>query len=264
MKDIKSLELSKDLHGLWTDPTDLISKQYNGCIIIEYCGWAWDVTKRRKHWYKIECFCGAPFYTNHTMLRYNSIKGCGCSRESSSKTHNRSNDKVYRNYHGMLNRCYNPKHDAYDNYGGRGIRVCDRWRMKVQGFYNFLEDMGEIPEGLSLDRIDVNGNYAPDNCRWATKTEQNYNQRKRKDNTSGVTGVRLEPRYNTWVASIRINKKIIHLGSYKTRYEAYLARIGGELLHYGVIKQPVFNTEEDFYKYIQGYVQSLSILLLEQ
>lgn len=86
----------------------------------------------------------------------------------------------YRTLQSMKQRCYNPKYPAYKNYGGRGIKVCERWLDIKNGFKNFLEDMGEKPKGLSIDRINNNGNYEPNNCRWADVYTQLKNRRKYK------------------------------------------------------------------------------------
>jgi hypothetical protein len=85
----------------------------------------------------------------------------------------------YKMFHAIKQRCNNPNCSKYPNYGGRGIKICDRWMEKgVNGFINFLEDMGDRPEGdYSIERIDVNGNYEPENCKWITMSEQSLNKR---------------------------------------------------------------------------------------
>lgn len=92
--------------------------------------------------------------------------------------------REYRIYKGMKGRCFNPALKEYPNYGGRGIRICDRW-LSSTGFLNFIVDLGLCPDpAMSLDRIDVNGNYEPGNCRWASSKEQHRNRRKFKAITS--------------------------------------------------------------------------------
>lgn len=91
----------------------------------------------------------------------------------------KNNKELYAIYNSMKQRCYNPKVRNYNNYGGRGIEVCDRWLGK-NGFENFLNDMGKRPEGYSIDRIDNNIGYSPKNCRWASPKEQGHNKRNNK------------------------------------------------------------------------------------
>jgi len=124
----------------------------------------------------------------------------------------------------MRQRCENPNFTAYKDYGGRGITVCPRWQPQNRGFQNFLEDMGDRPNGMTLDRIDNDGNYEPSNCRWATMTEQSHNRRMTSANTSGVTGVSWHKSAGKWEASITINYKKIYLGTFDTKEEAIKAR----------------------------------------
>lgn len=124
----------------------------------------------------------------------------------------------------------------YHDYGGRGIRICDRWS-GVDGYSNFLDDMGERPENKSLDRIDVNGDYEPRNCRWSDYSLQSFNTRKSKNNTSGRTGVSWKKARNKWEAFIGKKGKCIKLGTFNTFEEAVKAREDAELKYFGFNKE---------------------------
>jgi hypothetical protein len=126
-------------------------------------------------------------------------------------------------YYSMLNRCSNDckNRQSYKIYFSRGIKVCERWLPENDGFKNFLADMGERPEGKTLDRIDVNGNYEPANCRWASRRQQSLTKRRPRKNLSGYIGVSKAHKDDmNWVARISFQGKIIHLGSFSDKIEA--------------------------------------------
>lgn len=125
-------------------------------------------------------------------------------------------------YRSMKQRCLNQNAREYPQYGGRGIKICDRW-LDDNGFENFLEDLGKRPAGTTLDRKDVNGDYDPTNCRWSNWNIQNHNQRTRSTNKSGFRGVSLEKRSNKWIATIWQNYVMQFLGLHETPEQAALA-----------------------------------------
>lgn len=142
------------------------------------------IKNTHRSWWKLVCDCGQETVSSPDAILSGRKRSCNCyGREvsiasgRSTAKHNMSSSDEYHIWSGMRTRCRNPKSDYWDRYGGRGITVCDRWAK----FQNFFADMGRRPSSEhSLDRINNDGNYEPDNCRWATRSEQRRNQAERR------------------------------------------------------------------------------------
>ena len=165
---------------------DLTGQSFGELTVIEE---DLSVKDKRKHW-TCKCSCGSKISVRSNSLRTGNTSSCGCSRLRSlvemSTKHGESNSKLYEIWQNMKQRCDNPKKSFYKDYGGRGITYQDSWS-NFESFFNDL--IGGYKEGLSLERVDVNGNYCKDNCSWIDVKDQAKNRRKPKNNTSGFTGV---------------------------------------------------------------------------
>lgn len=155
---------------------DLIEQRFVRLLVIKQHG----KNKDKRILWLCRCDCGNQTIVSGKLLRNNHTKSCGClAKEGNNTTHGHLRDgkvsSMYRSWAHMIGRCNNPNRKDYHYYGGRGIRVCDRWR---NSFKNFLVDMGHPPtDKHTLDRINNNKGYCTENCRWATMKEQCRNRR---------------------------------------------------------------------------------------
>lgn len=155
--------------------------------------------------------------------------------------HGLRNTPEYENWHNMKQRCLNPNTPMYENYGGRGITICQEW---IERFENFYRDMGERPTPQhSIERIDNNKGYSPENCRWADKTEQLMNRRMNKNNESGFRGVRIN--HKRFQTVIWFNYKNYGFGTHDTKEEAAAVYDQVVMQVYGDIAQTNFDWSQD-------------------
>lgn len=168
------------------------------------------------------CGCGKEFKAQPTNIKSGNTKSCGCLKIEKAgnlnRTHGLTSHRLYSVLKNMVNRCNNKNVKRYCDYGGRGITVCEEWREDFKKFYDWAMASG-YRDDLTIDRIDNNGNYEPNNCRWSTRETQARNTRKIiKANKTGYRGV--NHKGNKYAASIGLCNKKIYLGSFKTAIEA--------------------------------------------
>lgn len=169
--------------------------------------------------------CGTKFKTIIAGVKRGNTNSCGCYHKlkvsESNKKHGLGSTRLSTIWREIKRRTLNPNFKQYDDYGGRGITICDEWKNDFMSFYNWAMSNGYSKE-LSIDRIDNDGNYCPENCRWTTRTIQNRNQRIRKNNTSGYKGVYYYKSTGKYQASIKDGKQK-YLGLYPTAVECAIA-----------------------------------------
>lgn len=185
--------------------------------------------------WNFQCDCGQLLKAKGADVRTGHTKSCGCLQRDTiaemASTHRMTGTKAYMAWKQMKRRC---NKDSTENYGSRGISYDERWST----FELFWEDMGgSYVEGLELDRIDVNGNYCKENCRWADNSLQAFNKRKVKTNTSGRTGVSFNKKSRKWYTRITVKNVSFFLGEFENFEQACEVRAEAELKYFGFTKE---------------------------
>lgn len=196
--------------------TDITGEKFGKLTVIKRNGYTTDKDGKRTSLWLCKCECGNEVTTTQHNLVTGGRKSCGCLRnkiKESHTHHNMSHTRIYGIYNGMLTRCYNKNDMHYKYYGERGIKVCDIWKNDFLSFYKWAMDNG-YKEDLSIDRINVNGNYEPNNCRWADSQTQSENTRK-------------NVRYNVYGESLLIRE--IH-----EKYNIPISTLKGRMKKYNI------------------------------
>ena len=215
-----------------SDEKDLIGREFGRLKVIDagFCA-------KNRRLLRVECSCGVQKFVFKTRVINNKTASCGCySLESvveRSTSHDMYHTKTYTSWSNMKTRCNNPNLPQFKDYGGRGISYCEKW----ETFEGFFEDMGHLPEGLTLERKDVNKGYCKENCIWADRFVQAANKRKKKTNTSGKTGVFSLSNGKRWKSSLTFRGQVYNLGVFSNFEDAVKAREAAELKYFDFLKE---------------------------
>ena len=178
---------------------DLTGKHFGYLTVLKKCEYS-----KTSHTYlwECQCVCGNITKINGNNLKSGHTISCGCKKGKT--THGKHDTRLYCIYYNMKQRCYNSKTKWFKNYGGRGITICQEWLDDFMNFYNWAIDNG-YKDNLTIDRIDVNGNYCPENCRWVDKiTQANNTRNNRYETYNGETHTIAE-----WAIILGINSSTL-------------------------------------------------------
>ena len=203
------------------------------------------ISPNEKHYARWLCECSCEeknlISVLGSHLRSGAIQSCGClgkeRRANVNAKHGKTNTRIYNVWKSMKNRCYNPNSEFYYCYGGKGVTMCNEWKEDFESFYNWSMNNGYKEDApfmeCTIDRIDVNGNYCPENCQWTNKFVQAMNHSIQKNNTSGVRGVKWDSEAKKWYAQISIHNHRIYLGRFRDKNDAIIARLKAEFKYLG-------------------------------
>lgn len=212
---------------------DIVGNRYGRLIVKNYV----QQNKHGKSVWECQCDCGEILAILGSCLTRGTTTSCGCVKSERlveyNTTHGMKGTRTYNCWSNMKSRCNYPERWDAEYYNLKGISYDERW----ESFENFYSDMGEVPDGMSLDRIDPNLDYYKDNCRWTTDSMQAFNQVLRVNNTSGKTGVWFIEKSGKWAAAITHELEKEHLGTFNSFEDAVKAREEAELKYFGFIKE---------------------------
>jgi len=202
--------------------TVFVGERYGRLVVV---GW-----RKDKQGWECICDCGNTTYQNTFHLKVGNVLSCGCYRKECDVLDGWSQTPTWSSFRSMHQRC--DGEDKRGDYLRKGIVVCEKWELSPTGFFNFLDDMGERPEGRTLERKDTNGNYSPENCKWDTPSNQAFNRELFKNNKSGVTGVSFDKYKGKWVATLHKEGETVLRETFFDFDEAVLARKEAEQEYY--------------------------------
>lgn len=180
--------------------TDLVGLRFGRLTVISF-----DKIQNGSYRWNCLCDCGKTKSVPSSRLKRDHTKSCGCLSVETRTKHGKSKTKLYSTWQNMKTRCFNENDEFYDDYGGRGIKVCEEWVNSFNEFYDWSMKNG-YKDDLTIDRIDNNKNYSPDNCRWVNISVQANNKRNNVKET--IDGE--DKTLSEWAESTGINYKTIH------------------------------------------------------